>query len=428
MSNTAISVKHLTKIYKLYDKPIDRLKESLHPLKKQYHKDFYALNNVNFEIKKGETVGIIGKNGAGKSTLLKIITGVLTPTSGSVHVNGRIASLLELGAGFNPDYTGIENIYFNGSLMGFTREEMDTKIVDILAFADIGDFVYQPVKMYSSGMFARLAFAVTINVDPDILIVDEALAVGDIFFVQKCMAHLNGLKNSGKTILFVSHDTAIIKNICDKALFINDGKLVAHGNAIEVSDTYLAYVFQRQVNQTKENDGDKKDTLYVKEDEENHIPNLQKRLGNQRCQILGIGLYDKNMNPVQSIHNNSTIILRMTFKNTTDTLIDNLTVGYVLKSPKGIEIASNNSEIEQTKIGTIGINAKRTIKIEIKIPLYHPGQYTFTPTIGTMGADTIELLDRVENAICIELYSKKQIHVLMSLDTNYFMEDVCQEI
>lgn len=426
MNNTAIKVSHLTKVYKLYDKPIDRLKESLHPLGKQYHKDFYALSDVSFEIKKGETVGIIGKNGAGKSTLLKIITGVLTPSSGHVHVNGRIASLLELGAGFNPEYTGIENIYLQGTLMGYSKEEMDVKIDEILSFADIGDFVYQPVKSYSSGMFARLAFAIAINVDPDILIVDEALAVGDVFFVQKCMAKLDSFKKAGKTILFVSHDTAIIKNICNKALFIKNGELVANGNAIEVSDTYLAYLFKREVKRPKEEV--EKDTFCTKANEENYIPNLQKRLGDQRCQILGIGLYNKKMNSIQSVCNNSIIILRMTFKNTTDSCIDNLTVGYILKNSKGIEIASNNSEIEQTEIGSIGINAKRTIKIEIKIPLYHPGQYTFTPTIGTMRADTIELLDRVENAICIELYSKKQIHVLMSLDTNYFMEDVCQEI
>ena len=184
--NTAIKVTNLSKVYKLYDKPADRLKESLHPLKKKYHKEFYALNDVSFEIKKGETVGIIGKNGAGKSTLLKIITGVLTPSGGHVHVNGRIASLLELGAGFNPEYTGVENIYLQGTLMGYTKEEMESKIQAILDFADIGDFVYQPVKSYSSGMFARLAFAVAINVEPDILIVDEALSVGDVFFQNKC--------------------------------------------------------------------------------------------------------------------------------------------------------------------------------------------------------------------------------------------------
>ncbi|WP_442764367.1 ABC transporter ATP-binding protein, partial [Sulfurospirillum cavolei] len=224
MPNTAIKVNHLTKVYKLYDNPIDRLKESLHPLKKQYHKEFYALNDVSFEIKKGETVGIIGKNGAGKSTLLKIITGVLTPTSGSVHVNGRIASLLELGAGFNPEYTGVENIYFQGSLMGYTREEVAEKVDEIIAFADIGDFVYQPVKMYSSGMYARLAFAVAINVDPDILIVDEALSVGDMRIQQKCYRKFREFQEANKTILFVTHDTSTIINYCSHTIWISDGK------------------------------------------------------------------------------------------------------------------------------------------------------------------------------------------------------------
>ena len=199
MPNTAIKVSHLTKVYKLYDKPVDRLKESLHPLKKKYHKDFYALNDVSFEIKKGETVGIIGKNGAGKSTLLKIITGVLTPSSGHVHVNGRIASLLELGAGFNPEYTGIENIYLQGTLMGYSHSEMESKIDGILAFADIGDFVHQPVKSYSSGMYARLAFSVAINVEPDILIVDEALSVGDMYFQQKCMDKIISMQKNNIT-------------------------------------------------------------------------------------------------------------------------------------------------------------------------------------------------------------------------------------
>jgi len=187
MSNDiAIKAENLTKTYRLYDSNLDRLKESLHPLRRKYHHEFNALHDFNFEVKKGETVGIIGKNGSGKSTLLKIITGVLTPTSGSVTVNGRISALLELGAGFNPELTGIENVYFNGTLMGYSKEEMHAKLDDILGFADIGEFVRQPVKSYSSGMFVRLAFAVAINIDPDILIVDEALAVGDIFFQQKC--------------------------------------------------------------------------------------------------------------------------------------------------------------------------------------------------------------------------------------------------
>ncbi|NBL00561.1 MAG: ABC transporter ATP-binding protein, partial [Erysipelotrichia bacterium] len=242
MPNTAIKVNHLTKVYKLYDNPIDRLKESLHPLKKQYHKEFYALNDISFEIKKGETVGIIGKNGAGKSTLLKIITGVLTPTSGSVHVNGRIASLLELGAGFNPEYTGVENIYFQGSLMGYTREEVAKKVDEIIAFADIGDFVYQPVKMYSSGMYARLAFAVAINVDPDILIVDEALSVGDAAFQNKCIRKMEEIGKKGITILFVSHDTQTINKFCNRAIWLNNGVIKEQGKPEIILENYMSFM------------------------------------------------------------------------------------------------------------------------------------------------------------------------------------------
>ena len=243
LGNVAIKVTNLTKIYKLYDRPIDRLKESLHPLGKKFHKDFYALNDVSFEIKRGETVGIIGKNGAGKSTLLKIITGVLTPSSGHVHVNGRIASLLELGAGFNPEYTGIENICLQGTLMGFTYEEMAAKIDEILAFADIGDFVHQPVKSYSSGMFARLAFSVAINVDPDILIVDEALSVGDSMFQHKCTARMRKMIEKNTTILFVSHSIDQVRALCQKAVWMENGQVKMTGNATDLTNLFMNDVF-----------------------------------------------------------------------------------------------------------------------------------------------------------------------------------------
>ena len=221
---------------------VKNVKESLNPFGKKHHKDFYALNDLSIEIKKGETVGIIGKNGAGKSTLLKIITGVLTPSSGSVHVNGRIASLLELGAGFNPEYTGVENIYFQGSLMGYTREEVAEKVDEIIAFADIGDFVYQPVKMYSSGMYARLAFAVAINVDPDILIVDEALSVGDAAFQNKCIRKMEEIGKKGITILFVSHDTQTINKFCNRAIWLNNGVIKEQGKPEIILENYMSFM------------------------------------------------------------------------------------------------------------------------------------------------------------------------------------------
>ncbi len=235
----AIKIQNLTKVYHLYDKPQDRLKEALNPFKKSYHHDFYAIDNVSFEVKKGETVGIIGKNGAGKSTLLKMITGVLTPTSGTIEVNGKVASLLELGAGFNPEMTGLENIYLNGTLMGFSKEEMDKKVDAIVAFANIGEFIKQPVKMYSSGMFARLAFSVAINVDADILIVDEALSVGDMLFQAKCISKMSELMEEGMTILFVSHDIHAVRSLCTKGVYLVNGKSVLVGDAGEVVDRYI---------------------------------------------------------------------------------------------------------------------------------------------------------------------------------------------
>lgn len=233
-----IEITHLKKVYDLYDKPIDRLKEAVRRGRKIYHKEFYALRDISINIKKGESVGIVGVNGSGKSTLLKIITGVLTPTGGSVVTTGKIAALLELGAGFNPDYTGRENIYLNGTMMGYTDEEIEQRVQPIIDFADIGDFIDQPVKMYSSGMFARLAFAVAINVNPDILIVDEALSVGDTRFQLKCIEKMKELKDRGTTILFVSHATEQIKRFCSRTIWLKDGVVFQDGEASQIVDLY----------------------------------------------------------------------------------------------------------------------------------------------------------------------------------------------
>ena len=237
-NNVAIEVKNLTKSYKLYDKPMDRLKDSLGLAGKKRFKEHLALNNVSLSVKKGETVGIIGTNGSGKSTILKIITGVLSPTSGEVNVDGHISTLLELGAGFNMEYNGIDNIYLNGMMIGFSVEEITKRLDAILEFADIGDYVYQPCKTYSSGMFVRLAFAVAINIDPEILIVDEALSVGDVFFQAKCYHKFEEFKKQGKTILFVSHDLSSISKYCDRAILLNQGVLLGEGTPKKMIDIY----------------------------------------------------------------------------------------------------------------------------------------------------------------------------------------------
>lgn len=233
-----IEVKNLTKVYELYNKPIDRLKEAISIIHKNYHKDFYALNDINFDVEKGESFGIIGVNGSGKSTLLKILTGVLSKTKGEIKVQGKVAALLELGAGFNMDYTGIENIYMNGTMMGFSKKEIDEKINRIIEFADIGDFVNRPVKEYSSGMFVRLAFSLSIALEPEILIVDEALSVGDIFFQTKCYKRMDELKKAGTTIVMVTHDLGAVIKYCDRTLVLHNGKQIAVGTPHEMVDLY----------------------------------------------------------------------------------------------------------------------------------------------------------------------------------------------
>lgn len=254
MSEIAIRVDKVSKIYRLYDRQRDRLKDALNLTKKKCYREHFALDELDFEIKKGETVGIIGTNGSGKSTILKIITGVLNPSGGSVEVDGRISALLELGAGFNMEYTGIENVYLNGTMIGFTKEEIDERLSDILDFADIGDFVNQPVKTYSSGMFVRLAFAVAINIDPEILIVDEALSVGDSFFQSKCYHKFEEFKKIGKTILFVSHDLSSITKYCDRAILLNRGKKLFEGSPKEAVDLYKR-VLVNQLEDSEEEGG-----------------------------------------------------------------------------------------------------------------------------------------------------------------------------
>jgi lipopolysaccharide transport system ATP-binding protein len=246
MSEIAIRVNNVSKVYPLYKHNRQRLLEVVHPLRKKYHTDFYALKEISLEIKKGESVGIIGQNGSGKSTLLKIISGVLTPTSGNVEVNGRVSSLLELGTGFNPEMTGIENVFFYGSINGIGRKKMEKRLDSILAFADIGDFIHQPVKTYSSGMFVRLAFSCAINVEPEILIVDEALAVGDIAFQAKCMTMMRRMLNSGITFLFVTHDINGVKGLCKQAIWLENGILKEYGESGQVTEIY----YQNIVKQT----------------------------------------------------------------------------------------------------------------------------------------------------------------------------------
>ena len=368
MSDIAIKVDHVSKLYKLYDKPSDRFKEALGLTKEKKYKEHFALSDVYFEVKKGETVGIIGTNGAGKSTILKIITGVLNPTSGKVDVSGRISALLELGAGFNMEYTGIENIYLNGTMMGYTREEVDAKVQTILDFADIGDFVYQPVKTYSSGMFVRLAFAVAINIDPEIVIVDEALSVGDVFFQAKCYHKFDEFKEAGKTILFVSHDLGSIAKYCDRVVLLNKGKKMAEGEPKEIIDLYKQVLVSQAENRELDEEqptvsdvtdtqdtaceGHWKDTLMLN-------PNVLE-YGDKEAEIIDFAIIDDKNRITNNIQKNTDFRIRMKVKFHKD--IEDPIFAFTIKDLQGTEVTGTNTMYEKTDIGFVKAGEEKVIE------------------------------------------------------------------
>lgn len=383
-SEYTIQVQNVSKVYKLYDKPIDRLKESLSVTNKNYHRDFFALSDISFNVKKGETVGIIGTNGSGKSTILKIITGVLTPTSGEVMVSGVISALLELGAGFNMDYTGIENVYMNGTMMGFSRKQMDEKLPDILDFADIGDFVYQPVKTYSSGMFVRLAFALAINVEPEILIVDEALSVGDVFFQAKCYRRMEEIRKNGTTILMVTHDMGSVIKYCDRAVLLNKGKFLAEGAPGKMVDLYKKILANQMDVLAEEllgvNDGSgevQNSDRVVKPDEGLMKDKLtinpnRTEYGNGKAEIYDLGLFDERGNLTNLLLKGEYFIIKekIRFYDTIQTPI----FTYTIKNKMGADLSGTNTMFEGADIQAVKCGDEYEVSFRQKMTL-QGGEY-----------------------------------------------------
>ncbi|GLB31382.1 sugar ABC transporter ATP-binding protein [Lacrimispora amygdalina] len=388
-NNKALSVNNVTKIYKLYEKPIDRLKEAMSLTHKNYHRDFYALNGISFDVEKGQTVGIIGTNGSGKSTILKIITGVLTPTTGEVQVNGVISALLELGAGFNMDYTGIENIYMNGTMMGFSRKEMDEKLQDILDFADIGDFVYQPVKTYSSGMFVRLAFALAINVEPEILIVDEALSVGDVFFQAKCYRRMEEIRKNGTTILMVTHDMGAIIKYCDRVVVLNKGNFIAEGEPGKMVDLYKK-ILANQMDDLDEELKAADNGLYndfsgdqaiaersraaaggMMKDKLTINPN-RTEYGDKRAEIIDFGLLDERGNITNLLLKGErfTIKERIHFHGEIETPI----FTYTIKDKRGADLTGTNTMFESSDVKSVKKGDEYVVEFTQKMTL-QGGEY-----------------------------------------------------
>lgn len=361
MESIAINVDNVSKIYRLYNKPSDRLKEALGFSKKKLYQEHYALNNVSFEVRKGETVGIIGTNGSGKSTILKIITGVLNPTQGNVSIQGRISALLELGAGFNMEYTGIENIYLNGTMMGFSEEEINAKMDDILSFADIGDFVHQPVKTYSTGMFVRLAFAVAINIDPEILIVDEALSVGDVFFQVKCYHKFEEFKKMGKTILFVSHDLGSISKYCDRVILLNKGVKEAEGKPKEIVDLYKQLMAQNDAptdvpKTVVENNQQGMWKQYL-----NNNPKFQD-YGEKHGEIVDYAIIDETGKITSNIQKNTEFTIKMKVRFHKE--LQEPIFAFTIKDLQGTEVTGTNTMYEDIPVGPVKAGEERVIEFK----------------------------------------------------------------
>lgn len=404
MNDVIIKVENLNKTFKLYNHPKDRLKEALSPFRKKYHHEYHALKDISFEIKKGESTGILGKNGAGKSTLLKILTGVLTPTSGKVTVTGRISALLELGSGFNPELSGLENIFFQGAIIGFTRMEMERKLPEIVEFADIGEFIYQPVKTYSSGMFARLAFSISINVDPDVLIVDEALSVGDELFQRKCFSQIERMKKRGVAILLVSHSTSAIVEVCSRAILIQDGCLVKEG----LSKKVVGY-YQRLLNNSFVDGKDKKKA-------ENDIDHCTDQVS-----YFDPGLISQSM---ISYHSNGANIANVKVINSENQRVNflkkgeiysysyevifsdnatNVVCGMLIKTVSGIELGgATNAGDSSKKIASVRAGEKIRVNFLFTCSL-NPGSYFFNAGVrGSINGEEV-YLHRILDAVIVKV-------------------------
>ena len=407
---------------KLYDKPSDRLKEALGLTKKKLYKEHYALRDVNFDIQEGECVGIIGTNGSGKSTILKIITGVLTPTQGEVKVDGRISALLELGAGFNMEYSGLENVYLNGTMTGFSKEEIDARLDDILEFADIGDFIHQPVKTYSSGMFVRLAFAVAINIDPEILVVDEALSVGDVFFQAKCYHKFEEFKKQGKTILFVSHDLSSVSKYCDRVILLNKGVKLDEGSPKQMVDLYKQLLVGQDP--VKQQEADKEKKAAVQSEGTGNFqanPNMLE-YGNRMAEIIHFEVLDDRGMLSNTIEKGTEFKIRMKVHFNED--IQEPIMAYTFKNIKGTEITGTNTMFEKAQVARSGAGDECTVTFTQNMDL-QGGEYLLSFGCTGYKDGDFTVFHRLYDACNITVVSSK--NTVGFYDMNSRIEIQCEE-
>ncbi len=395
----AVEFERVSKNYALYDKPGDRLKELLTGGRRSYHRDFHAVRDLSFDIRRGEVFCIVGENGSGKSTTLQLIAGILQPSSGSIAVNGRVSALLELGAGFNPEFSGRDNVYLNASILGLSKREIDSRYQAIEDFAGIGDFIRQPVKTYSSGMVVRLAFAVAINVDPEVLLVDEALAVGDASFRHRCMRKVHELRARGVTIVFVSHAIADVEAIGDRVLWLEHGRAMASGTTDVVLPLYLAAMTER----AGANPGTARSVSAgsLPAAIVDTIPNVDHRHGDGRAEILGIAILNEYAEPVHLMMPQSRIIIRISFR--ANQALSRPAAGFMLRNHLGLDFTDTDTEREGHSLPPMRQGEISTVDFHLDIPEFYPGTFSFSPWASDSSTSDDSMCDWIDNAITVQM-------------------------
>lgn len=413
-----IQFRDVSKSYPIYDAPSDRLKELLTLNRATYHRDFWALRDISFEVQRGETFCIIGENGSGKSTMLQIVAGILQPTSGMARTNGRVAALLELGSGFNPEFTGRENVYLNAAILGLTTAEIDSRYSEIEAFAEIGEFINQPVKTYSSGMTVRLAFSVAIHVDPDVLLVDEALAVGDIYFRQRCMRKVHELRARGVTILFVSHAIGDVKAIGDRTMWLDNGQIRAIGETELVVSKYLAYMVEKDSQflglARKESNQVQPAAATQAPELVTSIPNIDHRYGDGRAEVIGIQAAGPDGRPLHLLEPGSRVVLRVSARAKEPILNPN--IGFMMRNHLGVDFAGTNTLREGHQLPEMWPGDTTTVDFHLTLPELYPASFSFSPAIADGNLTEYTMCDWIDNALTLQMgHGEGQIYGYLHL-------------
>ena len=391
----AVEFERVSKSYPIYETPVDRFRELLTFGRRSFHRDFQALRDLSFSIRRGEVFCIVGENGSGKSTTLQLMAGIMEPTAGEVGVHGRVSALLELGAGFNPEFTGRDNVYLNASILGLSKNEIDRRYRQIEEFAEIGEFIRQPVKTYSSGMAVRLAFAVAISVDPEILLVDEALAVGDTYFKHRCMRKVHELRARGVTIVFVSHAIADVKAIGDRVLWLEHGRPISIGETDAVVDAYLSAMSEREGRAEQQMTHSFSAPAQI--EAVRSIPNIDNRHGDQRAEILGIAVLNEYGEPVHLMMPRSRITVRISFR--TNQNLARPAAGFMLRNHLGLDFTETDTNREGHRLPAMLKGAVSTVDFDLEIPEFYPGAFSFSPFVS----ESETVCDWIDNAITVQM-------------------------